>query len=65
MYVKTGQGQTGRPVQFEIAPATRETVEAWIRQAGLKPDSYLFPSRVHTSPHLGMKCFQFSDRTVR
>ena len=25
---------------------------AWIKQAGLKSDSYLFPSRVHESPHL-------------
>ena len=45
----------GRPVQFAITPATRETVEAWIRQAGLKPDGYLFPSRVHASPHLGTR----------
>src|SRR5262245_27721173 len=49
------QQKTGRPVQFEITPATRETVEAWIRQAGLKPDGYLFPSRVHASPHLGTR----------
>ena len=27
-------------------------VAAWIKQAGLKSDSYLFPRRVHTSPHL-------------
>src|SRR5215510_6904622 len=49
------QQKTGRPVQFEITPATRETVEAWIKQAGLKPDGYLFPSRVHASPHLGTR----------
>ena len=44
------QQKTGRPVQFEITPATRETVEAWIKRAGLKPDGYMFPSRVHASP---------------
>lgn len=49
------QQKTGRPVQFEITPATRETVEAWIKQGGLKPDGYLFLSRVHASPHLGTR----------
>jgi len=43
------QQKTQRPVQFEITPPTREAVEAWIRRAGLKSDSYLFPSRVHRS----------------
>jgi integrase len=28
---------------------------AWIKQAGLKSDNYLFPSRVRTSPHLGTR----------
>ena len=49
------QQKTERPVQFEITSATRETVEAWIKQAGLKHDGYLFPSRVHASPHLGTR----------
>src|SRR6476659_10441488 len=30
------QQKTQRPVQFEISPATREAVEAWIRKAGLR-----------------------------
>jgi integrase len=46
------QQKTQRPVQFELSPATREAVDAWIRRAGLGPDDYLFPSRVHRSPHL-------------
>ena len=49
------QQKTQRPVQFEISPATRDVVEAWIRKAGLKSDDYLFPSRVHRSPHLGTR----------
>src|SRR6202162_955132 len=49
------QQKTQRPVQFEITPSTREVVGAWIKQAGLKSDSYLFPSRVHASPHLGTR----------
>ena len=49
------QKKTQRPVQFEISAATREAVEAWIRNAGLRPDDYLFPSRVRRSPHLGTR----------
>src|SRR5207253_11012097 len=43
------QQKTQRPVQFEITPPTREALEAWIQQAGLKSESFLFPSRVHAS----------------
>jgi integrase len=49
------QQKTQRPVQFEISPATREAVDAWIRKAGPRADDYLFPSRVHRSPHLGTR----------
>ncbi|MBA3505543.1 MAG: tyrosine-type recombinase/integrase [Betaproteobacteria bacterium] len=49
------QQKAQRPVQFEITPPTREAVEAWIKHAGLKPDSFIFPSRVTTSPHLGTR----------
>jgi integrase len=49
------QQKTQRPVQFEITPSTREAVETWTRKAGLRPDDYLFPSRVHRSPHLGTR----------
>ncbi len=44
-----------RPVQFELTQRTREALEAWIKLAGLKSDSFLFPSRVHASPHLGTR----------
>ena len=49
------QHKTQRPVQFEIAAATREVLAAWIKQAGLKSDDFLFPSRLHESPHLGTR----------
>ena len=49
------QQKTQRPVQFEITPPTREVLGKWIKQAGLKSDSYLFPSRVHASLHLGTR----------
>ena len=45
----------GRPVQFEITPATRDAVQKWIKIAGLKSDDFVFPSRVHDSPHLGTR----------
>src|SRR5438552_4155919 len=49
------QQKTQRPVQFEITPTTREALEAWINTARLKSDGFLFPSRVHDSPHLGTR----------
>jgi len=42
------QHKTQRPVQFEITPATRDAVQKWIKQAGLKSDGFVFPSRVTT-----------------
>jgi integrase len=46
------QKKTGRPVQFEITVPAREAVEAWIQEAHLRSEDYLFPSRIHTSPHI-------------
>jgi site-specific recombinase XerC len=40
------QHKTQRPVQFEITPAARDAVQAWIRLVGLKPEDYLFPTGV-------------------
>ena len=49
------QHKAKRPVQFEITPATREAVQKWIKQAALKSEDFLFPSRFHDSPHLGTR----------
>ena len=49
------QQKTQRPVQFEITPSTREAVGTWIKQATLKSEDYLFPSRIHNSPHMGTR----------
>lgn len=49
------QKKTQQPVQFEITPQTREALERWIRIANLKPDGYLFPSRVHENAHLSTR----------
>ena len=47
--------KTQRPVQLEITPATWEALQAWFKQAGLKSDDFLVPSRMHDSPHLGTR----------
>jgi hypothetical protein len=49
------QQKTSRPVQFEITPPTRDAVSAWIKEAKLVNDDFLFPSRIHESPHLGAR----------
>lgn len=49
------QQKTQRPVQFEITEQTRESLEAWIEARGLKELDFLFPSRLHTSPHLSTR----------
>jgi integrase len=46
---------TQRPIQFEITAPTREAVAAWIKEAGLHSEDYLFPSRIHGSPHIGTR----------
>ena len=49
------QHKTQRPVQLEITPATRDAVQKWIKQAELKSDDFVFPSRIRDSPHLGTR----------
>lgn len=49
------QQKTQRPVQFEITEQTRESLTAWIRRANVRRDEFLFPSRLHGSPHLSTR----------
>lgn len=46
------QQKTQRPVQFEITEHTRLSISDWIKEAQLGGNDYLFPSRLHESPHL-------------
>jgi integrase len=46
------QQKTGRPVQFEITPRTREAISKWIQRADLGGTAYLFPSRINGALHL-------------
>ncbi len=49
------QQKTSRPVQFEITQPTRDAVSNWIKEAKLGQEDYLFPSRIHASPHIGTR----------
>lgn len=49
------QQKTQRSVQFEIMEQTRESLKAWVEARGLKAVDFLFPSRLHTSPHLSTR----------
>lgn len=49
------QQKTQRPVQFEVTEQTRDSVAAWIREAKLSAGDYLFPSRIHDSPHISTR----------
>src|ERR1700682_5739678 len=56
------QKKTQRPVQFEITEQTREAVAAWMAKAHLKPEQFLFPSRVAESPHLSTRQYSRADQ---
>lgn len=49
------QRKTQRPVQFELTEPTRSTVLAWIENEKLKPEQYLFSSRIASSPHISTR----------
>ena len=49
------QQKTQRPVQFEITEQTRESVADWRDHARLTRDRFLFPSRMHGSPHISTR----------
>ena len=49
------QQKTQRPVQFEITAPTRESISELIRRANLSSSAFLFPSRLHRSPHLSTR----------
>ena len=49
------QRKTHRPVQFEITELSRDAIQAWTRQSGLRGSDYVFPSRSGRSPHLSTR----------
>jgi integrase len=60
------QQKTQRPVQFEITEQTREALARWIERARRKREDFLFPSRLHGSPHLSTRQYaRIVDRWIR
>ena len=49
------QKKTGRPVQFEITEQSRNSIEAWLPVLRARGTRYLFPSRLHASPHISTR----------
>ena len=59
------QQKTQRTVQFEITEQTRDALAAWIKGARLRLEDFLFPSRVHQSPHLSTRQYaRIVDRWI-
>jgi integrase len=46
------QQKTGRPVQFEITDACKESLIAWLEKRGARQDDWIFPSRSNCGGHL-------------
>jgi integrase len=49
------QSKTNKPVQFELAENTRETVTNWIRSSEMIGCQFMFPSRFHDRPHISTR----------
>ena len=49
------QKKTGRSVQFEITEQSRNSVEALLPMLRTTGSRYLFPSRLHASPHISIR----------
>lgn len=49
------QSKTRKPVRFEITETTRLSLECWINDPETIGCEYLWPSRVHSSPHLSTR----------
>ena len=49
------QQKTKQPVQFELSRGTRASLTNWLHTRGLRNGDFLFPSRVHESPHLSTR----------
>lgn len=49
------QSKTGKPVRFEITESTRQSLERWIADPEMVGVEFLWPSRLHDSPHLSTR----------
>jgi len=53
--VSVVQSKTNKPVQFELAENTRETVTNWTKSPEMIGCQFLFPSRFHDRPHISTR----------
>src|SRR5580765_5845340 len=53
--VCSGANVRRRAVQFEITEQSRVSVEAWLPMLRATGSRYLFPSRLHASPHISTR----------
>lgn len=49
------QSKTGKPVRFEITDTIRQSLEQWIADPEMVGSEFLWPSRLHASPHLSTR----------
>jgi site-specific recombinase XerC len=49
------QQKTRQPVQFEIMEETRVSIATWVQAKNLRFSDFLFPSRIHGSPHISTR----------
>ena len=49
------QSKTGKPVRFEITETTRLSLERWVSDPEMTGLEFLWPSRLHGSPHLSTR----------
>lgn len=49
------QSKAGKPVHLEITETTRQSLERWIADPSMLGLEYLWPSRLHHSPHLSTR----------
>ncbi len=53
--VSVVQSKTNKPVQFELAENTRDTVTNWISSTEMIGRQFMFPSRFHDRPHISTR----------
>jgi site-specific recombinase XerC len=49
------QSKTGKPVLFEITETTRISLKRWIHDPEMIGQEFMWPSRIHGSPHLSTR----------
>ena len=49
------QGKTGKAVRVEITETTRVSLDRWINDPEMAGLEFLWPSRIHGSPHLSTR----------